>query len=501
LIVQVLSEWEQQRADYCSLRLIWRESPLLYVRQRFGLEPTLHQQQALGAILPPGAKVTIRSGHGVGKSSVAAMIVCWFLETHDYAKVPCTAPSAHQLRDVLWGELVKWQRHADAQSVQRGDSPRLWLSRLFKTTTERMYDISAPDWGAVARTGKKESPEALQGFHAEYLLFVIDEASGVPEEVFEAAEGALSTASARVLMLGNPTRNLGTFAASHKANRGEYTALHFRSQDSPLVDPQYRPRLVRKFGEDSNLVRVRCDGEFPHADEDTLIGIEHTEPCLSREEPAATGERRLGVDVARFGDDRTVLLVRQGPVVSACRIFRKQDTMQTVGEVLRAIHDWQIEACYIDVIGLGAGVVDRLLELQQGGAPALRTCRLHAVNVAESAERYTGLFLESMKPRLLRDALWLEMARWCREESPVFCCVAREHNEDLAGELCTPTYRIDSSGRIVVEPKDAMKKRLGHSPDLADALGCTFAIDRGYLSDLDLGGAFDDVRVSPWALS
>lgn len=488
-------------AEYLCLRALWRESPALYVRQRFGVEPTCQQLLALGAILPPGAKVSIRSGHGVGKSSIAAMAICWFLETHDYAKVPCTAPSAHQLRDVLWGELSKWLRHADELSAQRGDPRRVWLSSLFKLTTERMYDLSAPDWGAVARTGKKETPEALQGFHATHLLFVIDEASGVPEEVYEAAEGALSTASARVLMLGNPTRNTGTFAASHKHARGEYTTLHFRSQDSPLVDPEYRPRLARKFGEDSNVVRVRCDGDFPTAEDDALIPLHLAEACLTRERPIAVGQRRLGVDVARFGSDRTVLVLRQGGQVLECRVFAKQDTMQTTGAVLQAIASWRVDAVYVDVIGIGAGVFDRLCELEQGGDSRLRTCTLHAVNVAESAEQYAALYLEKTVPRLLRDALWLEMARWLREESPVFAIPEAVLNQDLAGELCTPRYRIDSSGRIVVEPKDDMKKRLGHSPDLADALGCTFYVDKYALPELDLSGAFSDTRVSPWALT
>src|SRR5262245_6636984 len=166
------------------LRTLWRDSPLLYVRQRFGIEPTWQQGQILEAILPPGAKVSVRSGHNTGKSSSASWIIYWFLETHDYAKIPCTAPTAHQLGDVLWGELSKWRRYADELSAQRGDHPRLWLSKLFKLTTESLYDPGAREWAALARTARPENPEALQGFHAEHLLFVIDEASGIPEAIF-----------------------------------------------------------------------------------------------------------------------------------------------------------------------------------------------------------------------------------------------------------------------------------------------------------------------------
>jgi len=464
--VEPASAFEQ----YLELRDRWRENPVLYVRQRFGMEPTLQQSQILEAILPPGAKVSVRSGHGIGKSSSAAWAVSWMLETHDYAKVPCSAPSSHQLRDILWGELSKWRRHADALSAARGDPPRFWLSRLFKLLTDSLVDPSAKEWGAFARTARKENPEALQGFHATHLLFVLDEASGMPEEVFEAAEGALSTPEARVLMLGNPTRTNGTFYASHHKDRGSYTTLHFRSQDSPLVDASYRPRLVAKWGEGSNVVRVRADGEFPRQADDVLISLELTEPCLTRERREPGGVRRLGVDVARLGSDRTALVLRHGSLIDQIKVYARQDTMATVGCILAVLEPWQVEEVAIDVIGLGAGVYDRLAELKRQGVIRVG---ITAVNVAEKAPvvRHPA----EAKPRLLRDYLWLEVAEWLRTAQPVFCAPAANACEDLAGELASVGYGFDSQGQLVVEDKDHIRKRLGHSCDLADALGCTFA--------------------------
>jgi len=458
---------------YLALRDVWRDSPLLYVRQRFGLEPTDQQAQILHAITPYGAKVSVRSGHGIGKSSAAAFLICWFLETHDFAKVPCTAPSSHQLRDVLWGELSKWRRHADEQSTVRGDPPCFWLSRLFKLTNDRLFDVGAPEWGAVARTASKENPEALQGFHAESLLFVVDESSGVPEEIFEAAEGALSTLGARVLLLGNPTRTSGTFYASHTQHRGDYTALHFRSQDSPLVAPGYRERLVRKWGEGSNVVRVRADGDFPRQEDDVLISLDQTEPCLTRERVAGIGIRKLGVDVARFGADRITFVLRQGSAVDHIKVYAKQDTMATVGSIMAVLEPWEAQEIYVDVIGLGAGVYDRLVEIMADRhGQGLRVWPVIAVNVSQDPPLHP--VKGEPRPRLLRDYLWLEMARWLRDEAPVFCAEDRQGCEDLAGELASVRYRLDSNGCIVVEDKEAMKKRLGHSPDLADGLGCTF---------------------------
>lgn len=487
---------------YLELREYWQRDPVQYVRERLGLTPTAQQRRILEALAEPGAKVTVRSGHNVGKSAAAAGAIWWQLETHDLARIPCTAPTSAQLRQVLWGELGKWQRQADALAAQRRDPRRLWLSTLFRLTQDKIYDRGAPlEWFAVARTARKESPEALQGFHATAitvaedgtslaaeatspLLFVIDEASGVPDSIFEVAEGALAARGSRLLMLGNPTRLRGYFALSHRSHRAQYTALHFRSQESPLCPPAYREGLVVKFGEGSNVVRVRADGEFPEADDTALIPLAHAEAALSREAPEArSGDRRLGVDVARMGNNRTALVLRHGAVVEQIQVFRRQDTMITVGAILQAMVEWDVDGIYIDTIGIGAGVYDRLAELTLSSLDVADDVKammrrrqwthvpLISVNVATPAPpRRPG----EPQGRLLRDHLWLEMAAWLRDEAPVFLC-GGVLAEDLAGELATPTSQLDSSGRIVVESKDHLLARGVQSPDLADALGVTFA--------------------------
>jgi len=462
--------YQTQGKAYLRLRTHWRADPIAYVRQRFGIEPTWQQVAILEAIAPPGAKVSVRSGHGIGKTTCAAWIVLWHLETHDYAKVPCTAPTSHQLRDILWSELSKWRRYADEQSLQRGDHPDLYLTHLFHLTQDRLYDLHASEWAATARTARKETPEALSGFHATHLLYLVDEASGVEEAIFEAAEGALSTPAARVLMLGNPTRNAGTFASSHKANRGDYVPLHFRSAESPLVDAGYRQRLVRKWGEGSNVVRVRADGEFPRQEDDVLISLDLTEPCLSRERDQGSGQRILGVDVARMGSDRTVLLLRQGRVVEHIKVYEKQDTMVTVGCIVAVLDAWEVDIVAVDLIGVGSGVHDRLAELKRLGR--IR-CQIMGVDVSHAAPpKQLG---DEMQAHRLRDHLWLLVAKWLRDDDPVFCADDRQACEDLAGELASVEYSLTSDGTLLIESKDEMKKRLGHSPDIGDALCDTFA--------------------------
>ncbi|WP_200296302.1 DEAD/DEAH box helicase family protein [Rhodospirillum rubrum] len=484
-------------AAYGRLRDLWRADPVLYARQRLGMVPTAQQAGLLSAIAPAGAKVTVRAGHGVGKTTATAAAIWWHLECFDYSKTPCTAPTASQLEQILWSELARLRRRADARAQGTGLPAALRLEALFAVSGRAIADRGTPrEWFVVARTARRDQPDALQGFHASdidleagagpevsaksggaALMFVIEEASGVPDAVFEVAEGALSSPGARLLMVGNPTRNTGFFARSHKRDRASFTALRLRCADSPLVDPGYRAGLVRKYGAESNVVRVRADGAFPRQDDDVLIALETAEAALARPLPArmaAEDERRLGVDVARFGDDRTVFLLRIGPVVGAIEVTAGRDTMAVAGRARRLAEIWRAGRIYVDEIGVGAGVVDRLRE---DGAPVV------AVNVAASApERAAG----EERGRLLRDHLWLMVRGWLRDEAPVFagllsgmssCLVPgvdADLAQDLAGELATPRYAFDGSGRVVVESKDAMKRRGLRSPDLADALALTF---------------------------
>ena len=154
------------------------------------------------------------------------------------------------------------------------------------------------------------------------------------------------------------------------------------------------------------MVRVRCDGEFPKQEDDVLISLELTEPCLHRERVPGVGARKLGVDCARFGNDRTTLVLRQGRVVEQMQVYAKQDTMVTVGCIVAVLDLWRVEEIDVDLVGLGAGVYDRLDELRRQGR---FRCAIVGVNVAEAppVEPRQG----EPRPRRLRDYLWLEMAR------------------------------------------------------------------------------------------
>ena len=428
----------------------WRAGgPALFAKEALGATPT-EQQWEGSAKLVEKRRVSIRSGHGTGKSAFMAWSILWFQTCYFPCKVPCTAPTSHQLFDVLWSELSAWHRRLIERIPQ--------LDGMFTWTSERFVLSERPAQSfAVTRTARPENPVALQGFHSANILFLIDEASGVPEQVFEVAEGALSTPGAFVLMAANPTRQDGYFHDSHHKMRARWAALHWDGEESPLVSQQYIADMRQKYGVDSPIYQIRVKGNFASAT-DGVIPLHLCIAAQTRDvKPLADAPEIWGLDVARFGDDSTALAKRRGNVqVEPTREWFGKDTMQTVGMVKQEYDaaEKKPRAIAVDVIGIGAGVADRLKEL---GLPA------HSVNVAESpavGERYSRL----------RDELWFRGREWLEAMD---CKLADD--EALIAELTTAKYNVLSSGKIKVEGKDEMKRRGVASPNRADAWLMTFA--------------------------
>lgn len=410
-----------------------------------GAKPTPQQYEA-GAELVRTHRVSIRSGHGTGKTAFLAWSVLWFQTCYLPCKIPCTAPTSHQLSDVLWTEISAWLRKMPAA-----------LASQFVWTSERVSLVGAESESfAVARTARPERPEALQGFHSENLLFVLDEASGIPEKVFEVAEGALSTDGAFVVMAANPTRESGYFFESHNRMRERWSALHWDGEKSPLVSAQYVADMRKKYGADSPIYQVRVRGNFATA-VDGVIALELCEAAKARDVAPTDAPLVWGVDPARFGDDSTGFAVRCGNTQPApTEEWRDKDTMQTVGIIKQRYDAAKVkpDTIAVDVIGIGAGVVDRLKELN---LPVV------GINVAESAaasDRYNRM----------RDELWWRGREWLEAKD---CRLADD--DALIGELTTPKYSILSSGKIKVEGKDELRKRGVASPNRADAWLLTFA--------------------------
>lgn len=440
--------------------LRWRQGgPALFAVEALGVPEKWDDEKKIGVTeqqweaskaIVERRKVSIRSGHGTGKSCFMAWCVLWFMCCYFPCKVPCTAPTGHQLHDVLWAEIAKWHR-VMKERVSELASEFVWKSEYFQLVSHPQESF------AVARTSRPENPEALQGFHSENILFLIDEASGVVEKVFQVAEGALSTDGAFVLMAANPTREDGYFHDSHHKMRDRFAALHWDGEDSPLVSRTYVDDMRKKYGVDSPIYQVRVKGNFATA-VDGVIPLSLCEDAKTRDvAPVRDAPIKWGLDVARFGDDSTALAKRKGNVqLEPTKEWFGKDTMQVVG-LLKHEYDAakeRPEVICVDVIGLGAGVVDRAKEI---GLPVV------GVNVAESAS-------SSDKYERLRDELWWLGREWLEARDCKLC-----DDDALIGELTTPKYQILSNGKIKVESKREMRSRGVASPNRADAWLNTFA--------------------------
>ena len=422
------------------------DDPVLFVKTCLNATPQEWQVKALQAIRTHD-RVAIRSGHGVGKSAFLSWVILWWLLTHYPSKIAATANTAHQLSDVLWAELQKWIKH-----LPEGFQKQLEIK------SDKINLTSAPDSFCVARTSRKEQPEALQGFHSANMLFVCDEASGIPDIVFEVGQGSMSTPGAKTLMVGNPTRAKGFFSDAFASQRWHTQTVS--CLDSTQVSREFIAQMAEQYGEDSNIYRVRVLGLPPAADDDAVIPRHLVEAAVGREvDGVATVMPVWGLDVARMGGDRSALCKRRGNVVTEpIKTWRDKDLMQLCGIVLSEYeatpYPDRPSEIVVDSIGLGAGVVDRLIELD---LPA------RGVNVAESSAM-------GQKFVRLRDELWWSGREWLEKRD----CVLPAQDE-LMEELTMPRFTYTSTGKLKVESKDEMRKRGRKSPDIADAFLLTFA--------------------------
>ncbi len=434
---------------------IWMDDPVAFVEDVFGATPSEWQAKGLRKVAK-SKKVAIRSGHGVGKTAYLSWLILWWLCTRHPAKVACTAPTSHQLKDVLWSEVKKWH----------GKMPKELRDMI--TINETRIEIKGLDNFAVARTARRDQPEAFQGFHSENMLFIVDEASGVEDIIFEVGQGAMSTKGAKTVMTGNPTRRSGYFFEAFHTARKFWETFKVSCEDVPTVDKDFIEEMKEKYGEDSNVYRIRVLGDFPDSEDDVVIPMHLVESAVHRDiETLSSAAVIWGLDVARFGSDRSALAKRQGNAITEpIKSWQGKDLMQLCG-IVKAEYDkthenYKPKMICVDVIGLGAGVVDRLREL---GLP------VYGVNVAEVpsvGKRYLKL----------KDDLWWHMREWFEARD-----VKMPEDKELIAELCTPKYNFTSNGKLKIESKDEMKKRGVASPDLAEAMMLTFAWGSDSVSD------------------
>ena len=419
------------------------------VREVLGTEPDDYQAEILTAIQNGERQVSIRSGHGVGKTRTLAWAsVCHALTRFPQATV-ATAPTSPQLFDALAAQTKAEFKRLPAS-----------LQELFDVKSESINLKVAPEESFISfRTSRPEIPEALAGVHSENVLLIGDEASGIPEAVFVAASGSMSGHRATMVLAGNPIRTSGLFFDSHHRLANNWHTIHISCVGHPRIADAFIEEAKERYGEDTNDYRVRVLGEFPRADADTVIPFELIQAAMTRDVEPSLVRPIWGVDCARFGQDRSALAKRRGNVALGTQTWKDLDTMQLVGAI-KAEWDKTLdldrpESICVDAIGLGSGVADRLAEI---GLPA------RAINVSESPP-LGGNYLN------LKAELWYQAKEW-------FATRACSLNNDtqLGAELGWPRYGYTSSGKLKVEGKSEMKKRTKRSPDIADAFVLTFAV-------------------------
>ena len=390
-------------------------------------------------------KLSVSSGHGVGKSVTLAWLILWFLFCYMDAQVPTTAPTAEQMHDILWKELANWWKKMPEQ-----------IMNLYDYSSSYMRIKERPEtWFARAKTARKENPEALAGVHSDHVMVIADEASGVPDEIFNTAEGAMTGPFVIVVMISNPTRLIGYFYDSHHSDKNAWTTMQFSSKDSPIVDNAYIQRIIDKHAEDSDEYCIRVTGQFPKADaidEAGYVPLLLESDIKNVEDSPFLGDVLMGIDPAGEGRDETIWVARdhyKAKVVYREKISNEKSIAQKT-LTLMDFYGVRDPNVYVDNFGIGANVAQEM---------AIEGHRINGINVGMKAydERYTNLRAE---------AYW-KLKEWLRTGGELV------RNEGWK-ELLFIRYRNQLGGKLQIMPKIDMKKKLGKSPDVPDALSLTF---------------------------
>jgi hypothetical protein len=429
---------------------------------------TGYQEEVIGG-LPQRKRTAVRGPHGLGlgKSAISAITVLWFALTRDASgtdwKVATTAGSWHQLTQYLWPEIHKWSGRLRWDKVRDG--------RPF--TRAELQNLNLRLGYGHAFAGASANAALIEGAHADSLLFVYDESKAIPAGTFDACEGAFSGSGeggteAYALALSTPGAPQGRFydICRHAPGYEDWHPVHVTLEQAMAagrITGEWAAQRARQWGEASAIYVNRVLGEFHAGDEDSVIPLAWAEAAVARwHEWEAKGKpdpgrpRVVGVDVARSGEDRTVLAIRKGPVITELRRSVKEDTMQTTGRVKALLeHDDSVTAV-VDVIGIGAGVVDRLRELHM---------KVLAFNAAKASKVLDSTREFGFSNRRA-EAWWTLRQALDPSGDPDICL---PDDEMLLGDLSAPKWIVTSGGRIQVELKEEIKKRIGRSTDDGDA--------------------------------
>ena len=441
------------------LRILQRpthdDNPQAWINARLG-EHTWSKQAEIAASVVTNTRTAVKSCHGIGKSFIASRLALWWIDTHrpGEAIVVSTAPTYAQVHAILWEEIRKGHRKgALAGKVLKSDE----------------WQDDAGDIVGFGRKPADANEHGFQGIHRLYVLVILDEACGIPKQLFTAAEAIVTNENCRILAIGNPDDPGTEFGKVCRPGSG-YNVISVSAFESPNFTgetvPDPLPKLLvsrdwvddkrRRWGESNPLWKSKVLGEFPEIGENTLIHPAWITRAQQADMPAGA-PRTLGVDVARFGTDKTVICLREGPRARIVKRINHSPTTVTTGTVMQLQRELSTPVAQVDGVGVGGGVVDMLAEY---GAPAV-DMQAGAAAFGEDAHRFKNV-----------RAQWYWGLREAFEAGEIDL---DPNDDDLAGQLAELRYTLDSRGQIVIESKDDMKKRGVNSPDDADALMLAFA--------------------------
>jgi len=401
------------------------------------------------------------SGHGIGKSALVSWIILWAISTFEDTKGVVTANTETQLKTKTWVELAKWYRLFIGR-----DLFHMTATALFSNDPEheRTWRIDMVPWS-------ERNTEAFAGLHnkGKRILIVFDEASAIPDVIWETTEGALTDSDTQIIWcaFGNPTRNKGRFRECFPggkfAHRWRTKAID--SRDVSITDKVQIAKWIADYGEDHDFVRVRVRGIFPRVDAESFIPLELARAAVNRELDFFSDVILIGVDVGRFGDDPSVIYLRRGRDARSIPpiILPGIDTMKLAARVAQVYAEYHAQTVFVDEGGVGGGVVDRLRMLNVPVIGVDFGSAADGTNVDDRGTKYANK----------RAEIWGAMRSWLATAS-IPEIKTGEHTT-LVDELTGPNFGLNSREEIQLESKKEMRKRGVPSPNVADALACTFA--------------------------
>jgi len=436
---------KELNSKVAELLLTYKYNPILGIESLFSVSLDDQQKSLVLGANDPNARIAVKSGQGCGKTSTLVWLTLLYLLTLEDCRILITAPSAQQLNRVFHSELLKW--HARLPVL---------FKNFFDIKKESVHIKGKEYQMASLVTGNPSNIEGLQGGHATNYIVMGDEASGLEENVFDTLLGTLGAGDGRFILTSNPVRNSGRFYEIFASENKRWNRITFSGLQSAQISSSWLEDMKEMYTEDDDNYQIRVLGNFGRFGEQQFIPSNLIEQCAKEyvEFKAYTNYPKvMGVDVARFGADQTVFIVRQGPKIIDMVKFSNLDTMEVTARIVDLHHKHKPSVIYIDAIGIGAGVFDRASELQ---LPVKEVIVSH----------------KSTKPSMygnFRAQLWGELKDWMQNGGDI------PDDKDLISQLNSMQYTYNNKMQILLMTKKDIKRMGLPSPDIADAIALTFA--------------------------